>query len=200
MKRLVDLSRNMGNLSILETQRLLLRPLHPGDTTTLQRLLNDRGLADSMIDIPHPYTRRDAEHLVSWARSPVLRGSNYPFAIVPREAGLLQKPDTLCGYINLMVEQAHRRGEIGYWMGQVYRGQGYATEAARRVIRFGFEQSGLNRIYAYCFTTNRGSARVLEHCGMQHEATLRQDVTRSDGTVHDVAVYGLLQSDWVQPD
>ena len=63
-------------------------------------------------------------------------------------------------------------------MGYAYRrdvwGQGYATEAARALVAFGFQELGMHRIYAFCDTDNAASARVLEKTGLQREGRLRQ--------------------------
>jgi RimJ/RimL family protein N-acetyltransferase len=75
-----------------------------------------------------------------------------------------------------------------------YWGRGYATEAALAVIAFGFEELGLNRIYAQHMASNPASGRVMQKAGMRHEGTLRQHVTKF-GIVDDIAIYGILASD-----
>jgi RimJ/RimL family protein N-acetyltransferase len=74
-------------------------------------------------------------------------------------------------------------------------GCGYATDAVRGRTRFAFAQLGLHRINGHTF--NPAMKRVYEKCGYRHEGTARQMFFR-DGTWHDVALYGILESDWLQ--
>jgi [ribosomal protein S5]-alanine N-acetyltransferase len=74
-------------------------------------------------------------------------------------------------------------------------GRGYATEAAAEVIRYGFEECGLQRIFAGCFLRNPASGRVLEKVGMQREGTLRRHQMKW-GEPLDIAFYGLLREEW----
>jgi len=83
-------------------------------------------------------------------------------------------------------------------MGYAYHrdtwGHGYATEAARRIVRFGFENIGLHRICAYCDARNAASARVLEKAGMRREGHLREATRMRDGW-GDEYVYAVLRDD-----
>jgi RimJ/RimL family protein N-acetyltransferase len=66
----------------------------------------------------------------------------------------------------------HRGGEIGYVFNPDFAGHGYATEAARAVLRLGFEDLGLHRIVARLDERNEASARVARRLGMRQEARL----------------------------
>ena len=87
------------------------------------------------------------------------------FAAVLREGG------TLVGSIALHPNARDDNGEIGYWIGRPYWGQGYATEAAREVVRYGFEELGLHRVHANHLGSNPASGKVLEKVGMTREGT-----------------------------
>ena len=67
----------------------------------------------------------------------------------------------------------NKEGEIGYILNRRYWNQGYMTEAARKVVSFGFEQLGLHRIIATCDPANIGSYRVMEKIGMQREGLFK---------------------------
>ena len=69
---------------------------------------------------------------------------------------------------------------LGYWIGAPAARQGYMTEAARTMLRFGFKQLSLHRIYATCDPDNIGSVRVLEKLGMRREGYLRQNLWLKD--------------------
>ncbi len=90
---------------------------------------------------------------------------------------------------------AGRSGWIGYCYARAFWGHGYATEAARAVVGFGFRELSLHRVWATCDPDNRASARVLEKVGMQREGRLRED-TNIRGRWRDSLVYGVLEGEW----
>ncbi|MGK5443696.1 GNAT family N-acetyltransferase [Micromonospora sp. URMC 105] len=89
----------------------------------------------------------------------------------------------------------HRQGEIGYVLHPDHTGHGYATEAAREMLRLGFDGLGLHRIVGRLDARNTASARVLERLGMRREALLRQNEWVK-GEWTDEAVYALLAREW----
>ncbi|MFC5750584.1 GNAT family N-acetyltransferase [Actinomadura rugatobispora] len=89
----------------------------------------------------------------------------------------------------------HRQGEIGYIFHPDHGGQGYATEAARVMMRLGFEELGLHRIVGRLNGRNAASARVLERLGMRREAHLRQNQIVK-GEWADEVVYAMLEDEW----
>ena len=88
-----------------------------------------------------------------------------------------------------------RTGEIGYIVHPDLWGQGYATEAAAALLRFGFDELGLHRIYATCDPRNVASGRVLQKCGMAHEGRRRHDMLLCDGW-RDSDLYAILEGEW----
>ena len=90
----------------------------------------------------------------------------------------------------------HRRAEVGYDLAHAFWGQGIAAESLRAIIRFGFDQMNLNRIYAGTIADNYESVRLLERLGFQREGTRRKHSWEEDGTFHDSAMYGILRDDF----
>ncbi len=88
-----------------------------------------------------------------------------------------------------------REGDIGYVLDQRFWGQGYGMEAAGRLLRFGFGELGLHRIFAICDPRNVGSIRVLEKIGMQREGRLREHMLVR-GEWCDSLVYAILEGEW----
>ena len=86
-------------------------------------------------------------------------------------------------------------GDIGYELDPDHWGNGYATEAARAVMHFGFTQLGLHRISASCVADNTGSAHVLEKLGMQLEGRLREKDYYKDRW-WDTLLYAILYDEW----
>jgi ribosomal-protein-alanine N-acetyltransferase len=89
----------------------------------------------------------------------------------------------------------YRSAALGYCYTKAAWGHGYATEAARALLRWGFDTLDLNRVQAETDTRNVASARVLEKLGFVREGTLREDCV-VNGDVSDSWVYGLLRREW----
>jgi len=83
-------------------------------------------------------------------------------------------------------------GDIGYELNPKYWGRGYATEAARAMLAFGFDTLGLHRVWAECVAGNLASRRVLEKLGMTLEGRLREN-KHIDGRWHDTLIYAILE-------
>ncbi len=81
------------------------------------------------------------------------------------------------GAIGIRIQdQKARKADIGYWICKDRWGEGLATEATRAVLKFGFTQLNLNRVWATASTKNPASIRVLEKAGMLKEGMLRSDL------------------------
>lgn len=98
--------------------------------------------------------------------------------------------------MTLLVAQAHRRGELAYWIGRPYWRQGYATEAAARVLAFAFNVLDLNRVTGQAMRRNPASTRVPGKLEMTREGTLCQEIYHW-GAFEDIAVFGLLKADYL---
>jgi len=94
----------------------------------------------------------------------------------------------LFGAITINVHKVFLRAELSYWIAIPHRNQGYATEAVRAVIDYGFAALGLCRIQATHSADNPASGRVLEKAGMAYEGTLRQYNAMDYGAA-DVKMY-----------
>lgn len=175
----------------LETERLILRPFTLDDAGEVQRLAGDRDIASTTLNIPHPYEDGVAEEWISTHEEDFDAGTSVSFAITQRDDG------ALVGGIGLGFTARHKRAEMGYWIGKPYWNNGYATEAARAVLAYAFEQRGLHRVFAMYFTRNPASGRVMEKLGMTQEGMLREHVEKW-GTYEDLVVYGILAHEYEQ--
>ena len=97
-----------------------------------------------------------------------------------------------CGLTIISVERLQTA--IGYAYRRDVWGRGYATEAARALVAFGFEQLGMHRIFSYVDVDNVASARVLEKAGMQREGLVRHDAFMH-GQWRDSYLYAILEDD-----
>ena len=85
---------------------------------------------------------------------------------------------------------------VGYVLAQDCWGNGYMSEAVRRILRFGFEEMQLRLMSVSHYTFNDRSRRVIEKCGFVYEGTLRETFLRYDGAVFDEAMYSLTKQEW----
>jgi RimJ/RimL family protein N-acetyltransferase len=111
---------------------------------------------------------------------------DFDLAITLRDSGELIGG---CGFH--IAEPQNRAGWIGYILARACWGQGYATEAARALLYFGFAHCGLHRIWATCDPRNVASAHVLEKIGMQREGHLRENKLQR-GTWRDSYLFAIL--------
>ncbi len=116
---------------------------------------------------------------------------------------ILKREDRLigaCGMHGVTDIQA----SIGYILNRGYWGNGYATEAARALVEYLFDERGVHRVYASCDPENHASVRVLEKVGMSLEGRLRENMV-IHGEYRDSLIFGILVDEWrtvnkVQPD
>jgi [ribosomal protein S5]-alanine N-acetyltransferase len=181
--------KGMKQQPTLQTNRLILRPFELTDAKEVQRLAGDRALADTTLEIPHPYEEGIAEKWISTHRQKFENGEMVNVAII------LLETEGLIGAMGLTIVPRFERAELGYWIGKPYWGNGYCTEAARAVLEYGFTTLKLNRIHAHHFKRNPASGRVLEKLGMVHEGFARQHVKKWD-IFEDIVLYGILKSEW----
>ena len=111
------------------------------------------------------------------------------------ELAVARKEDgKVIGLIGLIC-QDHAQGEMGWALAVEHRGQGYATEAARALMDYGFNALGLHRIHADTGVDNRASWRIMERLGMRREGLLRGAVYE-EGKWVDRYIYGILVDEW----
>lgn len=100
------------------------------------------------------------------------------------------------GQVELVwVSERDRQGEIGYVFNPEYHGKGLATEAARQMLRVGFEELGLHRIVGRCSAQNSTSAALMARLGMRREAHLVQNCLVK-GSWRSELVYAMLDREW----
>ncbi len=140
----------------LQTERLTLRPYQPSDAQALRVLADNFKVARMLTRLPHPYPEGEAERWIGTHDDLRAAGTGYPFAV--------EKDGALLGTI------AIERGdcgafELGYWLTESAWGQGLATEAARGILGFAFDELGLAYVRSRYIADNGASARVLTKVG-----------------------------------
>lgn len=147
----------------LETERLRLRGLEVKDAPKVRSYAGDWDVARFLADVPYPYPEGLAERWIRMTRDKLRQGDDYTLAVA-RPAD-----DALMGTVQLKIGDYAKGAEVGYWLGRPYWGQGYATEAVRRLVLLAFNRLGLHRVWAAALVENRASERVLEKAGMRSQ-------------------------------
>lgn len=176
-------------IPVLETERLILRAPRLGDARDIQRLAGAREIAATTLTLPHPYEDGMAEAFISTREEAFAKDKSASFAITRKSDG------AVIGMIGLELQLNHLRAEMGYWVGLPYWRNGYCTEAAASVLRFGFEHYRLDRIYATHFGSNPASGRVMEKIGMKREGVMRQHILKWNRR-EDSVIWSVLRSDF----
>jgi RimJ/RimL family protein N-acetyltransferase len=140
---------------VLETERLVLRQPTLADVKAISRLADDRRIAENSRRLPHPYSQ---DHAVEFVRG-IADGNR-------QTVFLIENNHTPIGMVGVdWREQA--TPELGYWLGVEYWGLGFATEAARAVIDFTFEEFDAEQLISGTRVANPASRNILEKCGFQ---------------------------------
>jgi RimJ/RimL family protein N-acetyltransferase len=175
----------MTSHPILETERLRIRPYSEADIPDLLPLIGTEEVAATTLRIAHPYTEQDARAFLEFSKEP----DKVWLAITLRD------DERQIGGIGLRIDEQHKHAELGYWLGVPYWGKGYATEAGREVVRYGFEELQLHRIFATHFKHNPASGNILKKLGMRYEGCQREHLLKW-GEFVDSEMYGLLRHEW----
>jgi RimJ/RimL family protein N-acetyltransferase len=175
----------------LRTERLELRPHRMSD---LDDLYAFHSRPEVVRYVPWPVrdreqTRVALEKKLSQAEL-TEEGQWLVLAIELRETG------TVIGEVLLKWEsEADRQGEIGFALHTDYQGKGLAAEAAREMLRVGFDELGLHRIVGILDDRNTASAQLLERLGMRREAHFIDALVFKGEWTSDY-VYALLEDEW----
>jgi RimJ/RimL family protein N-acetyltransferase len=140
---------------VLETERLMLRRPTLADVKAIALLANDHRVAINLRRVPHPYLE---EHAIAFVRATADEPRNTHF-LIECESGA-------AGMVGVDWSEPDSP-ELCYWLGVSYWGQGFATEAARAVIDFTFEEFDIEHLCAGARVTNPTSRNILEKCGFQ---------------------------------
>ena len=179
-------------LPTIRTSRLVLRHIDVEDADALFRIFGD---PESTRFWGHPPLddRAAAEALVEQIRVGAARGELLQWGIT-----LFDEPEVIGTCTLAGVDLTHRHAELGAALGPTYHGHGYAEEAARAVIRYGFEELGLHRIAADVDPRNVAALALARRLGLREEGRLREHY-RQHGEWQDGILFGLLEHEF-EPD
>ena len=173
----------------LTTARLVLRPFRDADRREVFELHSHARVMRYWDSAPWS-DETQADRFLSRCRALSDNEAGARVAVERRDTG------RFIGWIGLQHwDHDNRSANLGYVFAEHAWGQGYATEAGRALLEWGFDVMDLNRVSAQTDTRNEASARVLTKLGFTLEGILRENVI-VDGEVSDDATYSLLRREW----
>ena len=142
---------------VLSTERLVLRAPQESDIAELVTLADNRHVAEMLARMPHPYGEAEARAFLLMARQ---RQAGALYALTRKEDGAFVG----CAGLN----GTDRGLDLGYWIGEPYWKNGYATEAAHALVDLAFARTNVQVLHASCRVINPASRRVIHKCGFQY--------------------------------
>lgn len=198
----------MDQVKIQIRPDLFLSGLYESDKPALLEYLSTRDVYDTTLNIPFPYTEKDADFWIQKRLATTqIRGIEATFAIRDGAGKLIgsvgadnielarRGQNLQSGALAPIVTYRSHRAEIGYWLAREFWGRGIMTETLRGFIKYAFAEFELVRLTAHVFEGNLASSRVLEKNGFQLEGHLRRHFFK-DGRFLDARLYGLLKQDF----
>jgi len=173
----------------LITNRLMLRKIQLSDVSSLLKYANNKNISDQIFNIPFPYHEEDAIYRLNFVLQGFKNKECYVFAIT------LKDENELIGEIGLHLDKTNNNAQLGYWIAEPFWGKGIATEAASEILKFGFEELNLNKIYATHYPENEASGKVMLNNKMIKEAELKEHY-RIDNVYRSVIQYRLTKQEY----
>ncbi|MEK3887501.1 GNAT family N-acetyltransferase [Bacillus sp. FSL K6-3431] len=181
-----------SDLPVLETERLILRKITMADVDDIYKYGSNEVVSKYVTWDTHR-SIMETKEFVAFVLSQYENKKVAPWGMEYKENG------KLLGTIDFVSWQPnHHRAEIGYVLSQAYWGKGLTTEAAKEIIRFGFEKMELTRIQARCLVENVGSQRVMEKVGMSFEGISRKGICIK-GEHQDLKIFSILKEEFLIP-
>ncbi len=176
-------------LPVLDTERLRLRPVRRTDADHVLEVFGDEAAMrywshEPLADLAAAHDYIDRMVLGFATRS------LFQWVIAERES------DAMAGTVTLYQwDRQNRRAEVGFMLGRAHWGRGFAQEAVRTALRFGFEAMDLHRVEADTHPDNAASLRLLGRLGFHREGHLRERWF-TFGAWSDSVLLGLLRSEF----
>ena len=183
------LGKIFAHIPTLETERLVLREMRVGDCFDMFDYAQRREVTKYLTWSPH----RDVEYTKAYLqnlKNHYKMGMFYDWAVIIKSEN---KMIGTCGFTRFNL--ASNSAEIGYVINPDFRGKGIAVEAAKKVMIFGFENLGLNRIEARYMVGNDASRRVMEKLGMTFEGVAREALC-VNGSYKNVGTCAVLRNEF----
>ena len=152
----------------LWTARLVLRRPRVADVHALVSLADNRRVAEMLARLPNPYEEKHAHAFIAMHSNATGSGAIYALTLAEpgKRPGIGPASGQFIGVASL--EPREQVLELGYWIGEPYWRQGFATEAAHALVDHAFRSTDVSALHAACRVINPASRRVIHKCGFQY--------------------------------
>lgn len=174
----------------IETERLILRRFEYSDSTSMLRNWIADEKIQSLYSEPTYETEEAVTELLTKYITSYEKEDYYRWAIIDKEAN-----ECIGQIAYFLVDSKNHFAEIEYCIGSAFQCRGYATEATKAVIKYGFEKMNLHKVQICTKTINIPSKRVIEKCGFTYEGTLR-DYFYMNGEYVGRLYFSILRSEY----
>lgn len=152
-----------SQVTMIKTERLILRPLDLKDLDTTHEYASDIETTKYMYHLPNK-TVKDTEQFLQrvvaeWGKE---IPSFYEFTIVLDEKHI--------GAVSIYLDESKQKGVLGWIINKSYQGNGYATEAAKAVVQYAFDKLKVKKVVAHCDCRNEPSRQVMRKIGLSFES------------------------------
>ncbi len=172
------------------TKRLYMGEIREQDIPDIVKYANNKNIAKNTINLPSPYSVDHALEWIEMQKNGFESQKQMIFGIKKRD------DDAFVGGVSLDLDFQHYKAEMGYWIAEPFWNKGFASEACKEIVNYGFFRLDLNKIYATHFLFNGASEKVLQKIGMTKEALIKQHVFMGD-SFFDVNQYRILREECV---
>lgn len=178
-----------NSLPVLETPNLLIREISENDIFDMFEYAQIPYVGPMAGWEPHSSISHTREVIKMYLRKPQY-GQLGVFSIV------LKKEDKMIGTVELHTYVKGFKAELGYTISPYYWGHGYAVEASKQVIKWGFTELELKRIECCCFADNAQSKRVCEKLDFRYEGLRKKGYMLYNGYIGDLECYGMTDEEY----
>lgn len=173
---------------IIETERLLLRPVLKSDGPEIAAKINNYEISKNLARVPFPYTLSDAEAFLEWAAQLDDRSAFRVISLKSSHAEVL-------GMISYDWMEDTQTADMGYWLVQEHWGKGIMSEAAKAMVELAFIDSDLDKLNSCYFDENPASGKVLARAGFTVVGQCSQ-FSKARSCEVPVTTVQLLRSEW----
>lgn len=181
------------DMPIVETKRLLLRPLEEGDACDMYEYYKDVRVMQFLSGVVHKNIDETLYMVNTWELPYKQRGVPQTWVIEHVQH------EKVIGNLNFHTVEDDI-GEIGYMLHYDYWNQGIMQEAIQELVNIGFTHVGLRRIEAKCAIDNVASLHLLAKCRFKKEGILRQYAKLQDDTYHDMLIMSILKHEYLEEE
>lgn len=178
-------------LPILKTRRLILREIEDKDCYDMYEYACLPDIGPSAGWEPHANLSH-TKNIIKLFKGKNDYGQLGVYAIV------LKENNKMIGTIELHSYSKNFKAELGYTINSKYWGRGYAAEASKAIIAWGFDYLELKRIECIMFSENFQSIRVCEKIGLTFEGERKKGYMLYDGTINDVLCYSIIEEEFYE--